>query len=163
MALATTRSTLGESANICGTLALVGAKCAIEMGLDGEARQLLVSGLASPQTHGFLEGVGCGLEAATLLWTGASSDPTSPAFLREVAACYPPRLSLMLECYLIRQMIRLGRKDEAVSLATRIGLTPKRGVKSIPMLQANAVAHLNELLEATQIDLLLARNRLARA
>ena len=162
-ALASARAALGDTTGISGTLALVGAKCAVEMGLDADARQLIKLSMQSSRTHGFLEAAGCGLDAAVLLWSGAKDDPISPSFLREVASCYPPRLSLMLSCYLVRRLIRLGRKKDAAVEGARIGLTTDAPGQPNLQPQTSTPAHLQELLDATRIDLLIAAGRLTQA
>lgn len=161
--LATARAALGDDAGICGTLALIGAKCAVEMGLDADARQLLDLGMQTSSTHGFLETAACGLDAAVLLWSGSRDEPASPPFLRKIAAAYPPRLDLTLSCYLVRRLLVLGRKDEAQAEAARIGLVVD-GTSSGPAFAIDeAVAQFHELLEAARIDLLLATGRIPQA
>lgn len=162
-ALASARRSLGDTTGICGTLALIGAKCAAEMGLDADARQLLELGMQSSETHGFLKAASCGLDAVVMLWSGAGDDPLSPALLRNIASCYPPRLSLMLSCFLVRRLIRLGRKEEAAAEGTRIGLAADTQGLSNEAAQADKVAPLQELLEATRIDLMIASGRFPQA
>jgi DNA-binding CsgD family transcriptional regulator len=53
--------------------------------------------------------VACGLDAAVKLWAGAVDTPIALAELKEIAASYPPRLSIMLSCFLVRRLIVLGR------------------------------------------------------
>ena len=157
-ALATSRAALGDDAGICGTLALVAAKCAVEMGLDEEARQLLDTGLKTSRTHGFLEAVACGLEAAIKLWDGHSDQRATLAMLREVASCYPPRLSLMLSCFVIQRLLTLGRIDDARDEAERSGLHTR------PLPQpTEATMQLHALMEATRIELLIAEGQLKPA
>jgi LuxR family maltose regulon positive regulatory protein len=47
--------------------------------------------------------------------------------MRELAAAYPPRLALMLSCFLIRRLLRLGKAEEALAEAAQIGLSMDRG------------------------------------
>lgn len=54
-ALAAARADMGDGTGICGTIALVGAKSAVEQGLDAEARELLAFGMGTSQVHGFVE------------------------------------------------------------------------------------------------------------
>lgn len=121
-ALGSLNSTLGEGAGICGTVALLGATCAVEMGLDDEARALLAQGMRSWQEHGLVDTVACGLNAAVKLWPGDVDDPLYVPRLRDVAASYPARAGVMLSCALVRRLLRLGRVDEAQAEAARIGL-----------------------------------------
>ncbi len=158
--LATAREALGDGSGICGTIALVGAKAATEMGLDDEAHELLSFGLRTSRTHGFVDATACGLEAAVLLWSGADDTRISIPLLREVANSYPPRLSLMLSCYLIRRLLVLGRADAAGEEADRIGIGT--GITPLPE-QMQGIAHQDALLESTRIDLLIAGGRLKQA
>jgi LuxR family maltose regulon positive regulatory protein len=161
-ALAKARAVLGEDAGICGTMAMVAAKCAAEMGLDEEAWRLFNDGARSSRTHGFLEATACGLDAAILLWNGAPDDRISIPQLREIASAYPPRLSLMLSCSLIERLTTLGRTDEALIEADRVGL--QLGAAS-PQATAGAAAfpHLDMLIESARISLLVALGRFKQA
>ena len=133
------KTTLGDDLGICGTMALVAAKCAAEMGLDEEARELYDFGIRTSRTHGFLETAACGLEAAILLWNGDREERISIPFLREVAGAYPPRLSLMLSCYLIRRLLVLGRVQDARDEARRIGLNS--GIHSAAHGSGTGISH----------------------
>lgn len=161
--LASSRSALGEKAAIAGTLALIGAKCAVQMGLDIEARKLLQIGIQSSRHHGFVEAAGCGIEAAVLLWSGARDDAISPSLLREAVGVYPPRLALMLSCYLIQRLIILGRKDEALVEGMHIGLAVDSSAHAGLRHPVTTIAHQQELLELARIDLLVATGRVAQA
>ncbi|WP_114970578.1 LuxR C-terminal-related transcriptional regulator [Rhodoferax ferrireducens] len=156
-ALASTKASLGDDAGICGTMAMVAAKCAAEMGLTEEAWQLFELGSRTSRTHGFLEAAACGLEAAVLLWTGNSNDRISLALLREVASAYAPRLSLMLSCYLIRRLLVLGRLDDARDEAERIGLEDDSTIEH--QRPASRIAQLDALIEDTKIAFLIASGK----
>lgn len=159
--LASARATLGDDSGICGTMAMVAAKCAAEMGLQEETWQLLEFGMRFSRTHGFLEAAACGLEAAVLLWSGRADDRVSLAMLDDVARSYPPRLSLMLSCYLIRRLTALGRVEEAWERAASIGLGM---AVTEPALDIPArLAYLDALIETTRIDLLVGAGRFAQA
>lgn len=153
--LATVRATLGEDSGIVGTLALVGARAAVGMGLDGEARALLDAGLGDSRSHGFLEAAACGLEAAVLLWDGLQP----PHLLREIAAAYPPRLALMLSCFLARRLLRLGRLEEARAEAARIGVVIDGAGRRPRNRPAAGIALTESLLAALRIELLIAADR----
>ncbi|MGD9660394.1 MAG: LuxR C-terminal-related transcriptional regulator [Porticoccaceae bacterium] len=153
--LTATRSALGEGSGICGTMALVAARCATGMTLDAEAKQLLEFGIETSRSHGFLEAAACGIEAILQLWTGTNDDPVSLSTLRNVAGAYPPRLSYMLSCFLIRRLIILGRIDEARSEAERIGIKGQaQGNKPF-----GKIALIDALTNAVNIDLLIASGR----
>ncbi|HEX5806989.1 MAG TPA: LuxR C-terminal-related transcriptional regulator [Macromonas sp.] len=155
------RQALGESAGICGTLSLAAAKCAVEMGRQNEARELLASGFRTVRTHGFLDVVACGLEAAVLLWRGEDDGAVSLDELREIAACYPPRLSYMLSCFLIQRLAVLGRAAQAAEMAERIGLfaTTHMAVNA----PGAEIAYMAALVEDTAIALMCSGGRLTQA
>jgi LuxR family transcriptional regulator, maltose regulon positive regulatory protein len=153
-AMAAARAGLGPESAVCGTIALMAAHCAVEMGRHDEARSLLSSGLASSRTHGFLEAAACGLEAAVRLWTDAPGDPASMSALRDIASAYAPRLSLMLSCFVVQRLVTLGRLDQARSEAEHMGL----GVATADHSRAQPpgrTIHLEALLESTRIRLMV--------
>jgi LuxR family maltose regulon positive regulatory protein len=156
-ALAATRAALGDDAGICGTMALVAARCATGMGLDAEAGQLVEFGLKTARAHGFLEAAAAGLEAAVMLWPGDAAGPHSPVVLREVARAYPSRLSLMLSCWVCRRLVQLGRLDEAAAEAERAGLDAD--TRSRKAAWPVGIAALESLVAAVRIELLIAQGR----
>lgn len=147
---------LGEGAGICGTIALLAAGCEVEMGNDEAARALLAQGLRSAETHGFVDAVACGMDAAVKLWDGGEDDSqdtlVSLARLRRLAASYPPRLAFMLSCFLVRRLLRLGQLAEAVAEGERIGLE-----RDDLQHEAAAIARTRDLRTATVLDLAIAR------
>lgn len=157
------RLELGDEAGICGTTSLMAARCAVAMGLDVEARQLLSLGIGSACSHGFLDAVACGLEAGLMLWRGKGDDVVSISGLRDVVAAYPQRLSLTFSCYLIRRLIVLGRLDEAVAEAERVGLGPLSRSRRNRMEKAPRVARLEALIAMTRIELEIAAGRYKQA
>lgn len=154
-ALARARTAVGEGAGITGTIALLAAKAAVETGLSEQAAEWLELGLRRAPTHGIVDTAAFGMDAAVKLWNGAADDTI--AALREIAAAYPPRLALMLGCFTIRRLLRLGRVDEAMLQAGQLGLMD---VAAGPVL---APACVRELVAATRIDLLMAGGRLKAA
>lgn len=126
-ALATLPALLGEDAAICGTLALLAAHCAVEMGQDDEARPLLERGLRSAHTHGSIDAVACGLDAAHKLWRDTDAHDTAlHARLQQIARHYPPRMGLLMACQRIRCLLRLQRHADALAEAAMIGLHAPR-------------------------------------
>lgn len=121
-ALTRARSSLGEGAGMTGTLAFVAAKCAVETGHDTEARQWLALGSRRAQSHGVSDTAFCGLDAAVKLWASPLGSGISIGQLREVAASYVPRLTLMLSCLIVQRLLRLGRLDDALQEAAQLGL-----------------------------------------
>jgi len=123
-ALASLPEHLGDNAGICGTIALLAANCAVEMGEDEEARALVEQGLRTAHSHGFIDAVACGLDAALKLWTGTLPEAALPDRLQQIASHYPPRLAFLLGCHRIRRLLRLGRNAEAQLEAATLGLDP---------------------------------------
>ncbi|WP_428313333.1 LuxR C-terminal-related transcriptional regulator [Hydrocarboniphaga sp.] len=162
-ALSKSKATLGDNAGITSTLALEAAKSAVEMGLDGEARDLLAMGMRRIQSHGLVDTAAFGLDAAIKLWDGAAAGGLSVGQFREIAAAYPPRLSLMLSCFLIRRLLRLGRSDEALAEAAQIGLVPERGYESFRLAERDSIACMRSLVAAVQIELDIVGGRLKQA
>lgn len=160
-ALARARSALGDGAGITSTIAMVAAKCAVEMNLEDEARELLTRGLRWAHSHGIVDTAALGLDAAVKLWNGRPDDPISVAQLREIASGYSPRLGLMLSCMLVSRLVRLGRIEEAQAEGAHIGLGQAGG-------GAARIAELDsprarELYVSAEIDLLIAIGQLRQA
>ncbi|TDU31958.1 LuxR family maltose regulon positive regulatory protein [Panacagrimonas perspica] len=160
--LSRSRATLGDSAAITGTIALAAAKCAVEMGLDDEARGLLSQGLRWTHTHGIVDTAAVGLDAAVKLWSGRDDDGISIAQLREIASGYAPRMGLMLSCMLVQRLVRLGRLEDARAEATQIGL-PGAGSERRAMVEGLDTARVREAWTAAEIDLLIAGGQLKQA
>ena len=154
---------LGRDAGLYGNVSLAAALCAVEIGEDGQARELVRSGLQTAHSHGLVDTIACGLEAATKLWDGGeTAGDITATDLRKIAASYPPRLSLMLACYLIRRLIRLGRLRDAQAEAKRIGLLAGSKGEG-PSAEIMAMTNFHDLWLATSIELLLATHDLAKA
>lgn len=163
-ALARSRAALGENAGMTRTIALVAAKCAVEMGLDDEARGLLAHGLHWAHTHGIVDTAAVGFDAALKLWSGRPDDPVSIAQLREVAAGYPPRLALMLSCMLVQRLVRLGRLGEALTEAAQIGLgITLSAERRMPAIEGIDNPRVRELYAGAEIELLIAAGQLRQA
>lgn len=152
--LAQARTSPQRNLGICDMVAMVSAKCAIEMGLAEDAQNLLELGLEGSRIHGFLESTACGLDAAVKLWKGTSGERFAPEVLKDVAAAYPPRLAAMLSCFVIRRLVVLNRFDEARQEAERIGL----GLERPGDMPADNAA-VQALYLATRLDLLIALGR----
>jgi LuxR family maltose regulon positive regulatory protein len=157
------RSRLGDEAVLCGTMAFVGSKCAVEMGLKDEARNLFIVGLKTAQNNVLVDTVACGLDAAVKLWNGSADELVSIPRLREIARGYPLRLSLMLSCYLVRRLLCLGRLDDALDEAERIGLNVKRGNVRGADTHEFAIPRYRDLFMATAIDLHIATRQFKQA
>jgi LuxR family maltose regulon positive regulatory protein len=148
---------------ICGTLALLGAKCAIEMDLREEAEQLLRRGLRTISTHGIVDTAAYGLDAAVTLWASCSEAEMSLASLRKIAAAYPVRLSRMLSCFIVRRMIVLGRVEEAIEEAAAIGIDPEGDVSAARGADGFGGRIMSDLMRATGTDLLIASGKFKQA
>ncbi len=158
LALDAAREALGGPAGISGNLALLAARCAIDMGLGSEARQLVQYGLKAVRTHGFLEATSLGVEAAVLLWTGVDDEVVALGRLHEIAAVYPPRLAQMLSCFLIRRLLELGRVQEAIAEAARLGLHAPGALA-----EQRRIPQMRELIAATELELMIAEGRQKQA
>lgn len=158
--LARARAALGDATGITGTISLLAAKSAVELNLNDEARDRLAIGLRKAHTHGVIETTAAGLDAAVKLWSDTDKDFISLIELREVASAYPPRLSLMLSCFLIRRWLLIGNVDEAQREAVRIGLTADGGL-SAP--EACNTATAAELVTAARIELAIATRKFRHA
>lgn len=144
---------LGEDSNICDTMASIAAKCAVELGLIDEARELLGHMLPSARWHGTVGSTACGMDAAIALWTGRKEDFVDLDTLRDIAAGYPPRLEIMMSCHVMRRLAVLGRVREAVLEANRLRIDLAAG--RMPG-QEDHTPRVRELIAATAIDLLVA-------
>ncbi|MDD3446847.1 MAG: LuxR C-terminal-related transcriptional regulator, partial [Zavarzinia sp.] len=163
-ALASARTALGDDGGITGTLALMLAKCALEIGREAEARRWLAFGLPTSRTHGFLESAALGLECAVKLGRGlAESGDLSPGALRHVAAAYPPRLSDMLSCFIVRRLIELGEAEAATEEAARTGLSANARMPSRMQADWPAPALMRDLIRITEAELMVAAGRLKQA
>lgn len=147
---------LGDGAGICGTIALLGAYCAVESGDGVRARELIAVGLRTARTHGFVDALAFGLEAAIKCWSGAPDDPIDLAALRDIAIAYPPRLAVMLSCAVICRLVHLDRAGDARIEAARIGLDPGLPEACPPVLRIPAGA---EAWRAACIALAVAEGR----
>lgn len=153
------RQSRGGDSVLSDTMALVGAKCAVEMNLDDEAFQLLEAGLGTVHNNVLLDSVAWGIEAAIKLWHGGHDERISIAHLRDVAHSYPPRLARMLSCFLVRRLLQLGRNHEALLEADRLGLTPQGESATDLMLDGPALPRELDLRAATTLAVLIATGR----
>lgn len=154
---------LGENSGIFGTLALLAAKCAVELGRDQDAARLLALGVPKFQTHGVLDTAALGLDAAVKLWRGGEDEAFPLAPLRESAQAYPPRLALMFSCLVIRRLVRLGRLNDALDEAFRAGIPLEGPSARLVFRGIELNAATRDLIEATRIDVDLARGHVRRA
>ncbi|MES2262640.1 MAG: LuxR C-terminal-related transcriptional regulator [Pseudomonadota bacterium] len=154
---------LGGKAGICTTIALLAAKCAVEMDLRADAERMLEQGLHKIQAHGIPDVAAYGLEAAVKLWNGADNDNLAPPALRKIAAVYPQRVSMMLSCFITRRLIQLGRPEEAQREAAALGIRLGGEAVSMEDLPATNDASLRDLINATITDLLIATGKFRQA
>lgn len=162
-ALARARAPLGEVGGIVATMALADAKCCVEMGLDDEARSLVAQGLRWAHTHGIVDTAALGLDAAVKLWSGRGDDAISVVPLREIASGYPPRLALMLSCFLVQRLVRLARLDDALAEGAQIGLGTQGAESRGRVIEGLEIEHARALYAAAGIDLLMAAGQLKQA
>ncbi|MFG0230013.1 LuxR C-terminal-related transcriptional regulator [Achromobacter sp. 413638] len=162
-AMSSAKRELGDHAAIVGSMALLAARAAVEMDLRDEARDLLSRGAHQITTHGILDTAAHGLDAAVKLWPGQDTESLSLASLRRIAAAYPPRLSLMLSCFIARRYIQLGRLEEARQEACALGIDIEFDAELCAKAQAEHGAAFRDLVQATQLELLVAAGRLKTA
>lgn len=148
------RGALGGEAAIVGTLSLLVAACSVEMGNYSDARKYLADQLSASKTHGVVDVVSCGLDAAVKAWTGPEDDSITIAELRSISNAYSPRTSSILSCFLTKRLIRLGRLDEAQAEASRIGLSVDRSM--LPPDSSKETARNRDALFAAAIDFYIA-------
>jgi LuxR family maltose regulon positive regulatory protein len=157
------RVALGEHADLCSIIALLAAHSAVEMDQLAEAEELLAQGLHRARLSGLVDTMAHGLDAAVKLWRGQDTQALSLAALREIAATYPPRLSLMLSCFIVRRLLALGRLEEAEVEAAQIGLLAWDDRSAGADGEGSHVCGLRDLGVAATIDLLVATRKLKPA
>lgn len=161
--LSLAREELGEDAVMCDSLAFAGAGCAVEMGRDTEARELLRLGMRSAYSHGLVDVTASGLDAAVKLWNGGADSSIPIPRLRELAASHPTRLSLMLSCFLVRRLLRLGMVKDALAEAELIGLGADGAATDRADRMQLATPRYRDLFAMTAVDLLVATGRAKEA
>jgi LuxR family maltose regulon positive regulatory protein len=161
--LAKVRATLGEHGDIYGITALLAAHSAVEIDQPAEAEALLAQGLLRARLSGIVDTMAHGLDAAVKLWRGQDDATLSLAALREIAASYPPRLSLMLSCFLVRRLLVLGRTEEAEVEAAHIGLLQWHDGVPRTRGERSRIYGLRDLAVAATIELLVATRKLKPA
>ncbi len=162
-ALAVAERSLGREAGIVSTVALVHAGCALTAGRPDEARASLELGLEQATAHGIVDTTAVGLQTALRLWSGAPDSPFAPAALARLAQDYPPRLRLLLDCHVVRRLVRLGRVTDARDLAGDVGIDPdpRSAAAADARRGMNAIAR--EAVDAARLDLLVATGDLRAA
>ena len=162
-ALAAVGRQLGEDSPIFGTLSLVAARCAAEMGAEGDAWHHLQGGLEGARHHGFPDAIACGIAAALSLWRGADDSRISLPLLRRVVSAYPPRMSITLSCLLVQRQIVLGALDDARDEADRVGLEAQLIDPLWSRAQVFWMPRLDALVTDTRVALLIAEGRFRQA
>lgn len=158
-----TKAALGTDAGLSGTQGLMLAKCAVEMGRDELARALLAEGLDSAQSHGIVGSTAAGLEAAVLLWSGDEDEPFGPDQLQDIADSYPPRLTFMLDCFVIRRLVMLGRLNQALEKCAEIGLDLDSGQFDARHHEHIAIDTVGNLAKLTLIEVWVASRQFSKA
>lgn len=155
-ALAKIRGVTGDYSGMFSTISAWAALAAVETGRDAEAAQLLSNSMGRLQTHGMLDTAANALNCAVKLWASPLGDGISISRLRDIASGFPWRLSIMLSCYIIQRLLRLGRLDGALEEAKRMGI-------SANIISDKQFAVTNFLIDQTLSDLDIAQGRLAQA
>lgn len=113
---------LGDSAGICGTIALLAATCLIETGEEEQARTLIQQGFRTAQSHGFIDALSSGMDAAIKLCANPLTDRDWVANIDQIVSHYPLRLAYLVGCHWIRRLLRLGHEEEAQRRARTLGI-----------------------------------------
>lgn len=111
---------LGENSGIVGTISLLAGSCLVEMGRDTDAKLLIEQGLRTAHSHGFVDALSSGMDAALKLHN-AQSD-TWLTQIDYIVSHYPTRLAYLVGCHRIRRLLRLGDTIGAHQEADRLGL-----------------------------------------
>lgn len=150
------RKATGDYSGMSSTVAAWAALAALETGRDTEAAQLLQLSMNRLQSHGLIDTAAHALNCAVKLWASPLGDGISISRLRDIASGFPWRLSIMLSCYIIQRLLRLGRLDGALEEAKRMGI-------SADAVSDEHCALTNFLINQTLSDLDIAQGRLAQA
>ena len=115
---------LGEDAAIVSTMDFIHARALHDLGRLSEARTKALSGLIHAKSHGINETAQHGLAACVALWNGSEDDVFSPLALDSVVNRYAPRTHQKVAIFQLRQLLLLGKLDEAKGFASRHMLMP---------------------------------------
>ena len=146
----------GDYSGMSSTVSALAALSAVEIGRDAEAAQLLRASMDRLQTHGLLDNAAHALNCAVKLWASPLGDGISISKLRDIASGFPWRLSIMLSCFIVQRLLRLGRLDGALDEARRMGL-------SADAISEKHCAITNFLIDQTLSDLDIGQGRLVQA
>lgn len=155
-AIARARAELGPSAAIVSTMDMVAARMSLERGDVRDAKERVLQGLSQAKHHGFIETAKIGLEVAVRLWDGTADSEFAPRHLDAIAACFPPRLQLMLHCAVLARLVRLGRIDAATDWVRRQDLEDSLGARP-PSFPAAELATARRALLTARIAWLIAQ------
>jgi len=120
------RRGLGDEANIVSIITLVRARISADRGDVEEATRCVRLGMDRGCANGILDTTWLCMELAIGL-TDQGGAPFKLNDLYSIAYGSPSRLRFLLECGVIRQWIRVGRVEDALDLAERLGIWMKRG------------------------------------
>jgi len=146
----------GDYSGMTSTISAWAALTAVETGRDAEAADLLRASMDRLQSHGLLDTAAHALNCAVKLWASPLGEGISISKLRDIASGFPWRLSIMLSCFIVQRLLRLGRLDGALEEARRMGLTADA-------ISEKHCAITNFLIDQTLADLDLAQGRFAQA
>lgn len=113
------RRSLGAAAPIISTMDIMVARIALERGELDEARERVLHSLSQADQHGFIETTKAAIDVAIRLWDGRQDSVFAPRHLDAVAASFPPRLQLILNCGVLVRLVRLGFYQQALDWARR--------------------------------------------
>ncbi|TVO63545.1 LuxR C-terminal-related transcriptional regulator [Denitromonas ohlonensis] len=155
-AIARARNELGAAAAIVSTMDMIAARMSLERGDVLDAKERVLQGLSQAKHHGFIETAKIGLEVAVRLWDGTADSEFAPRHLDAIAACFPPRLQLMLHCAVLVRLVRLGRIDAATDWVRRQDLEESLSARP-PAFPAAELASARRALLTARIAWLIAQ------
>ena len=158
--LARTEASLGRDADLCDTICAIGSKCALEMGDQNRAREMLARGLRSMDRHGTVGFSACAVETALAFWNGDESDPVFQRLSLPIGN-YAPRLAVMFRCHIVRRLVQLGQLDRAAAWINEIDLDVHRA--RLRTGAAELLPRFRDLLVMTSVEFLYASGENAAA
>jgi LuxR family maltose regulon positive regulatory protein len=156
------RRTLGPLAPIISTMDIMAARIALERGELDEARERVLHGLSQAKQHGFIETTKVALEVAIRLWDGRQDSVFAPRHLDAVATSFPPRLQLILNCYVLVRLVRLGLTQQALDWARRQDLEGLLGPRP-PAFPASQLGSARRALTDARLAWLIAQRDFSAA